>query len=348
MFFYDTILVFLGMTRFIYMLFFSTILLHFSCGNKPEIPDVSHIDNQTNLMRFETDLYKLKGKEIEAKDIESLRNEYGKFFDLYVERMIRVGRADDPSIGYYLSKFLNDEGIGEIFSETLNKYPNTDKLNEELNKAFKLYVYYLDSMPVPKLYTFVSGLNYAIVADSNMLGIGLDMYLGKECKYYPLLGHPTYKIKNMDSPYIVSDAILSWLSVEFEEHETHNDLIGAMIHYGKLLYVAAKLLPETSDTILTGYTANQLEWCTNNEKEMWTYLVNNNLLFTQEKTLITKFMGESPFTPGFPEGSPGRTGHWIGWQIVSRYMKNNSQVTLPQLLRNDDYHGIFNQSKYKP
>ena len=37
---------------------------------------------------------------------------------------------------------------------------------------------------MPEVVAFVSGFNYSIVASDSSLGIGLDMYLGKEYEYY--------------------------------------------------------------------------------------------------------------------------------------------------------------------
>lgn len=320
----------------------------FSCVNKPEKPDVTGISIDSKVLRFENDLFAFKGKEMNENDVQQLKEKYGLFFDRFVQRIIRVGKPDDPSLAYYLASFVNDESVYEVYTDCEKKYRDFSLYEKELQDAFKFYKYYLSEAVVPAIYTFVSGFNYAIAADDSMLAIGLDMYLGKDCKYYPLLGLPGFKIKNMQEQYIVSDAVFSWLSVEFEEPQTANDLIGKMVHFGKLYYALKKLLPDKHDTLLTGFSAKQLEWCKNNEKEIWAYFVNNNLFFSQEQTVITKFMGDAPFTPGFPEGSPGRVGHWLGWQIVKNYVKQQPDLPLSDLMKETDYHKIFNQSKYKP
>jgi hypothetical protein len=41
-------------------------------------------------------------------------------------------------------------------------------------------------------------------------------------------------------------------------------------------------------------------------------------------------------------------GTWVGWQIVRKYMDRNPKVTLQELMADDDYQKIFNESKYKP
>jgi uncharacterized protein YjaZ len=59
-------------------------------------------------------------------------------------------------------------------------------------------------------------------------------------------------------------------------------------------------------------------------------------------------MGESPFIQGFPEGSPSRIGHWLGWQIVKAYMLNNPKIPIKELMRNNNMQQILDASKYKP
>ena len=50
----------------------------------------------------------------------------------------------------------------------------------------------------------------------------------------------------------------------------------------------------------------------------------------------------------FTADSPGRTGVWIGWQIVQAYMNTNPGTSLKELMENDDYLGILNNSGYQP
>jgi len=63
---------------------------------------------------------------------------------------------------------------------------------------------------------------------------------------------------------------------------------------------------------------------------------------------IVRFIGPAPFTSSFTNDSPGRTGSWLGWQIVRKYMKKNPEITLPELMKDDDYQKILNDSGYSP
>jgi uncharacterized protein YjaZ len=81
---------------------------------------------------------------------------------------------------------------------------------------------------------------------------------------------------------------------------------------------------------------------------MWHYLIEHQLLFSTRQMDIVRYINDGPTTNGFPEGSPARTGAWLGWNIVKRYMKLHPEVTLPDLMKNDHYQDILNASGYAP
>jgi len=76
--------------------------------------------------------------------------------------------------------------------------------------------------------------------------------------------------------------------------------------------------------------------------------VENRLLFDQSSLTISKLVNDAPFTQYFSTESPGRTGAWLGWQIVRSYMKNHSGISLSELMADTDYQQIFSRSGYHP
>jgi uncharacterized protein YjaZ len=122
-----------------------------------------------------------------------------------------------------------------------------------------------------------------------------------------------------------------------------------MVYAGKQLYLKDVLLPQISDAEKIGYSPEQLTWCQENESYMWRYFMQEQLLYSTDSKLATRFINTAPFSKFYLEidnESPGRVGTWIGWQIVRSFM-NNNDVNLQQLLQMDPIE-IFQNSKYKP
>jgi hypothetical protein len=152
----------------------------------------------------------------------------------------------------------------------------------------------------------------------------------------------------MNSAKIPTDVLYSWAVSEFEFDESTNNLIANMIYHGKILYFLDAMFPEEPDYLKIGYQPEKLEWCIKNEAGMWTYLVEHQLLFNTDRMNMVRFIGAAPFTAPFTNESPGRTGIWLGWQIVKKYMKKNSGTTLQALMLENDYQKILNESGYSP
>ena len=318
-----------------------------SCENNPLDIDVSTVNLNLKVKRFEKDLFQNKGK-ITRDNVLELNNTYGLFFQDFTESVINIGSIRNPTLNNRLNDFTTDTYINEVKTDVAHVYSDFTPFENELNEAFKHYKHYFPKKNIPEVITYISGFNYAITTDKNYLGIGLDMFLGKDYAAYTQLGLPKYKTAFMSKKGIVAGAMLGWIATEFELKEKNADLLTEMIHQGKTLYLMDALMPKASNTIKINYSETQLEWCENNAEPVWFYFIDNQLLYTKDTKEIIKYMGESPFIQGFPEGSPGRIGHWIGWQIVKAYMQRNPTITVLQLIENNNAQEILNKSKFKP
>lgn len=114
------------------------------------------------------------------------------------------------------------------------------------------------------------------------------------------------------------------------------------------MYLTKRMLPNQPDSLIFGYTPQQYKWCQRNENNIWTYLIENKLLFTTNLLDINKMINDAPFTSGFSRESPGRTAVWIGYRIVEQFMERNQEYTLDDLMKVNDYQYILNKAKYKP
>ena len=320
----------------------------FACNHNRLKVDISGIEKNVEIVRFDEELFDLPQKDTLSELLE-LRNKNPEFFDLFTYKVIRIGGIDEPQFSDLMHQFLNDTmilGVKQMVNETFSDFK---PISKQINKAFKYYQYHFPEKEIPTIYTCISGFNQSVFTAENIIGISLDKYLGRDCSYYPQLSTtPQYKIMNMYKNKIVSDVAYAWGMTEFNETNKATNLLGNMIHQGKLMYFADALLPEMNDSLKIGYTGKQLEWCKNNEAQMWLTLVEKKMLYSSKRMDIIRYINDAPYTNGFPLESPGRTGIWIGWQIVRQYMKKHPEVTLPQLMQNSDYQGILNASGYFP
>jgi len=108
------------------------------------------------------------------------------------------------------------------------------------------------------------------------------------------------------------------------------------------------ILPTTADSLITGFTTAQLEWCKENEGLIWTHLIRSEELQTLNPVFIQNYLGEAPFTQGLSqEYSPGNIGQWVGWRIVETFVKKNNDITPAQLMQIPATE-ILEKAKYKP
>lgn len=324
-----------------------SILILFSCNNNNV--ELSKINISISFKRFEKDLFKISPENFKDS-VFYLKNKYPVFYKLFVENIIRVGKSNEISTVYFLKDFVEDPYIRELYEKTDKLYDekNFKIVKEDLTNAFKYYHYYFPKRTIPNIYTFISGFNYAVVVSDSLLGVGLDMFLGKPYTYYKKLNFPKYKYKYMSKKYLTIDMMRAWFLTEFPDSASKGNLLDKMIYYGKILYLLDLCFPNISDDVKIKYSKEEIEWCKSNEKEIWFHLVDNDLLYTQKKSKIVKYIKDAPFTPGFPKGSPGRVGRWVGWQIVKQYMQNNKDITVKKLMFNFNATEILNKSHYKP
>ncbi|MEO5572474.1 MAG: hypothetical protein ABIT08_07165 [Bacteroidia bacterium] len=332
-----------------YLQLFTSMLLITSCvREKKTNVDVSGITIQQSFLNFDKELFSY-GDTITEENIKQLRQKYGSFFELYCARIIRIHNNEDQFTAAELVRFVSDNDVKEIHRKTDSLYLNTNDIREKLLNVFKHYAYYFQGKPVPKIITYISAFNYQIITADSVLGIGLDMYLGENnAAIYASLDIPKYMFRRFTKDYIVSDCIKGWFQSEYEIDSVKSELLSQMIYQGKLLYYTDVLAPGMADTIKTGYTKEQLDWCVKNESNIWAFFIEQKLLYSTVVQEYVKFINDGPTTNGFPKESPSKIGAWIGWQIIKAYMNNNPDMTLEPMLKEKDAQKILNNSNYKP
>lgn len=324
---------------------FITGILITSCSTEPRV-NVDEISIPWNFSRMEQKLF-TKTKSIDEK-LPHLIHTYGEFFKRYTEDVLNLGAVGDPTLTGAYKLFVYDTDISTVYQDVQKEFASLDAEEKQLKDAFKRYHYYFPEKDIPGITTIISGFSYKIVTTEKNLGIALDMYMGADYPYYQAVQFPQFKKRGLDKKFIVADALTGWVSTEFERPDSNTTFLDEIIFEGKMLYLLDKLSPELADNVKIGYTADQLQWCKENEIPIWGHFVNKKLLYSKSKSEYFKYLNDGPFTSGFDRASPARTGMWIGWQIVRAYMSNHTEVSLEDLINNESSQAILNQSGYKP
>jgi hypothetical protein len=321
----------------------------FSCKRDRYRINISSIRAEIEVKRLEKDLFGPDPGSIKDS-IPVLKEKYGDFLQ-YFSNVIETGDISDSLFGDYLVSFCTDKLNNEVYSVVAGAYPEISFIEHELEKAFRHYSWYFPGNVIPGVFTCITGFNRSIITADSVLGISLDRYLGRDSEYYPALEIYGYIAARMNSWNIVPDCMYAWghklWDIEDMDYDADN-VLSEMIHEGKLKYFEKCMVPDLNDTILFGFTSDQMKFCQNNEDQMWTYLIEHDLLFSSDKFIIRKLTGEAPFTSYFTKESPGKAAIWIGFRMIESYMERNRDISLGEMMKNTDVQDILDNAKYSP
>jgi hypothetical protein len=318
-----------------------------SCNADPLRVDVSDINVRTELERFDRLLFDMDQDTLDQA-IGSFYERYTDFFDIFNVHIISIGQASARRYPAFLSMFINDPTNREVYAYTNEIFGEAEGINEMLTDGFRHYLYhYPDSIP-PRVIGYVSRFNQGLFTVGNYVGIGLDQYLGSDCKYYEQMGIARYLTINKVPERVPFDVMHAWATQIYPYNDSLDNLLNRMIHQGMLAYFVEAMFPDAEENLRMGFSKDQMKWCINNEKQSWTYLVEEKLLFSTDALVIRKLVDHAPNTSYYTVESPGRAAVWQGLQIVKAFVKRNPQLSLHQVMAQGDYQEILRLSRYNP
>lgn len=328
------------------------VLVLSSCKSKKNIPDVSAIKVDLKIERFEKDFYGLDTSNM-VGSLDELNKKYQSFLPDYLYNILGLTPPQDATLSQ-IKLFLRDNAYKNIYTDATKKFASLDNVKEELTLALKLTKYYFPKYPIPtNLYTFigpVDGVGTALTSNHSF-AIGLQGYLGKDYPVYQIgyiaETYPPYKTRRFEEQYIATNCIKNIIEELYPDKSNGRPLAERLIEQGRRLYILDALLPNTADSVKTGYTQDQLDGCFKNENAIWSFFVQANLLFEREPSTVSPYVTDGPKTQEISEAAPGNIGTFIGWQIVKKWMAANPTTSLEQLMQTPTMT-IFNGAGYKP
>ncbi len=259
---------------------------------------------------------------------------------------------DDQQYMAQLYDFVNDNTVRDIYEITEKRYGNLHWLEKELSGALKKAKSLDDDIDIDHFATFVSGyFDYSqrILTDRNSksLLLSIDQYALGDMEKYSYFGLPLYIVELSDSVFLASD-IMAEIARQYRAMPDEKDLtmLDLMVAEGKVLYFLDKVMPRKDDRLKIRYSEEQFDWMQANEGRVWAYFIQNEMLYEKDFSRYHNFFDDAPKTNAFKDSAP-RTTHYIGWQIVRKYMENTNS-TMKELFANTNSQAILQASKYKP
>ena len=318
--------------RGVFSIFLMLLAVFFtSCKNEVKIPDeISEIPVSLTVKRFDRHF-----AQADSASLPALIEEFPYLFP-----------GDYPQA--FWQEKLQDTIQLELNSEVEKAFPDFEEEIAALDDLFKHIKYYYPKTSLPEVVTVTSDVSFRrpVILTDSLLIIGLDNYLGPEHHFYT--GIQRYYAQNFRKEQIDVDVADAFVT-KWVKREGNRRFLDEMIYHGKRLFMMEQLLTLKDKNEIIDYTSEEYEWAMANETDIWTYFVENKLLFDTDSKLLSRFINPAPFSKfylEFDNDSPPRLGRYIGWQIVKSYMERNN-IPL-QMLPAKSADEIFKEANYKP
>jgi hypothetical protein len=298
-------------------------------------------DEAVQLHRFEKVLFDTPVEQLQGK-LQSVGSEYGT-------ELLNI-RPENPEYMQMLAGFVQDPTMREVYRLVDSVFGDMQEESVALGKALAKAQELSPTLRYDKVFTFISGMfdyDMRVGCNSHELVISLDQYILPYTQKFNYFNSPLFLVQQSRPQYLVADCMEAigrqHIAIPQEGEMT---LLDYMVAEGKAIYFAQQTLPDTPDSILMRYSKVQMEWMKKNESNVWSYLLQNKVLYDIDYMRFHNLIDDAPKTNAFRDSSP-RTPYYIGWKIVSQYVSNTG-ASLDELFEETDSQKILSQSNYRP
>lgn len=330
---------------FIYLISLTLFLSSCNKSNRFEI-DTTKNRVDVKIQRFDKDLISLDSTNSEPA-LAKLYKSYAQFLPVYTAEVLNVDAKDTAAIRQLFMKYNSDKTFSKVNKTVLEKFNDISDIENTVSESYTYIRHYFPEVKLPEIYFFVSGFNRSVLMNDKFIALGTDLYLCSDYPAYKNLSYD-YLLVNMRRECVATDLVSATLFRMFVMDSSKDRLLDNMIFRGKVMYLLSVFMPNEKPEDLMGYTPEQWKWCKSYKKEIWGTIIENKDLFSTNMLLISKYMNDAPFTAPVSQDSPGRLGTWLGWQIVDSYMRKNQNIGLKNLMDENNYQKILEESGFKP
>lgn len=281
-----------------------SISLLFACSSKQNDPIEGQSIQPIKVKRFDTAFFAMDTTDVK-KGVEKMSANYPDFSKDYFTRILQLDpNKDTQEIKKYFKELL------PLFKKSISV--NTpENISSELNKTLARFHFYFPSYKMPdELIYYISPVSSSMnVLGEHYLGVGLQII---DYKNYSPNQIPFFCVQNLLDDYLFN-------------HPTEPSLLYQMIDAGKRQYILETICLQMPDSLVWNFSSMQLKALQEQESEIWQYLLDQHLLLSKERIDYLNFMGEADHNSLLGTSLPGNIGKYIGYRIVSAFMKKQAK-----------------------
>ncbi len=249
--------------KFIYAVFFGLLL--WSCSSEKEAPAI------------QWDFKRVERLMATAKSDAEMSTVLAKYPEISVG-YFGATPENAPFLAQDLFRLYNNPALRQFYDQSQEpSFFGGDSLEIELKSAFTKIQQEFPGVKTPKIRTVFSGFGGVgggeytaqnLVVSDSLIIIGLDFFMGSR-GLYKAPNVYEYQMRRLEPKALVAQVILQYSAFLIKQTENDASLLSDMIWYGKGYVFTKTILPSVPDSLLFGYTNQEIADTNAFQKEVW-------------------------------------------------------------------------------
>ncbi len=248
-----------------------------------------------------------------------------------------------------VAEYAADRATTFYMPDIEQRLPSLDSVQGALGRVYAILAEKLPEAPRYEIYGIVLPYNQSLFFKDSMLFVGLNHYLGADYEPY---GHfPDFIRRDKRAarlPIDVTEAAVK-VGYPFSPGTAYPTVLNRLLYEGAVVE-AVMQAAGVDEAAALGYSPDQWQWMTANERQAWDALITRNLLYSTDPAHARSLTAPAPHTTLLNPESPGRAGRFTGHRIVAAYLRANPSATLSDILSPGFYMNpdALQKSIYRP
>jgi len=306
-------------------------MIFFSCESNRLQVDIPESNLEIDFIYADETLKKLSKADLIEKN-EIFLKQFDPIYTFEWQNNLRINNQDSISVKTY--QFYQSDYIRALEVEKTKLIPQVKNKEKDVNRAFNFYRYYFPQKTVPREIIYMNKLFSNINCSDSAITVALESYLNPALEVIQSIpNNQLYKWQRekMELEYLPRDILSNWIQVQLFE-ELDKSLAAHIVQAGKILYLVNATFPYRSEQYILRYSNSDYDWAKQNEFSAWEFLVREELLFKNNMRDKANWLNDGPTTLGLSKESPDRMGQYLGYKMVKKFMQENKEVSLTDLL----------------